>query len=164
MPDVFAAEASVIRKGETMRRRNVVGVVVVAILTGIQFVPVDRSNPPVQGEMRAPPAVSEVLRQSCYDCHSNETEWPWYSYVAPVSWMLAHHVDEGRDELNFSTWSDLAEKDRSELVHEISEETSEGKMPLRAYLILHPEAKLSDEALEILRTWSGSSQEKAVSD
>lgn len=147
-----------------MRRRNIVGLAVVVVLIAIQFVPVNRSNPPVQGEIQAPRAVSEVLRQSCYNCHSNETEWPWYSYVAPVSWMLVHHVEEGREKLNFSTWSELAEKDRSEIVREIYEETSEGKMPLRSYLVAHPEAKLSDEAIETLRKWSESSYEESVPD
>jgi hypothetical protein len=147
-----------------MRRRNQVVLVAIAVVIVIQFIPVDRSNPPVQGELNAPPAVAEILRASCYDCHSNETQWPWYSYVAPVSWMLAHHVGEGREKLNFSTWSDLAEKDRIKMVHEIWEETSQGQMPLRVYLIMHPKAKLSDGAIERLRMWSESLGGEDVSD
>lgn len=147
-----------------MKKGKLVGVAVLVVVIGIQFVPVDRSNPPVRGEIEAPPRVAEIFRRSCYDCHSHETDWPWYSRVAPVSWVLAHHVDEGRSELNFSTWSDLGEKDRSELVHDIWEETSEGHMPLREYLILHPEAKLSDEALETIHIWSGSSGAGGESD
>ena len=147
-----------------MRRRSVAGLAVMTVFIGIQFIPVNRSNPPVHGEIQAPRAVSEVLQRSCYDCHSNETEWPWYSHVAPVSWVLVHHVDEGREEFNFSTWSELAEKDRSEIIHEIWEETSEGKMPLRSYLVIHPEAKLSEADIETLRKWSGSSKQESGSD
>jgi hypothetical protein len=147
-----------------MSKRKVVGLSVVGVLLAIQLVPIDRSNPPVRGEIEVTEAVSEVLRRSCYDCHSNETQWPWYSYVAPASWILAHHVGEAREELNFSTWSALAEKDRSKMIHEIWEETSKGEMPLRSYLILHRDAKLSDEALATLREWSGISQEDGVSD
>jgi hypothetical protein len=142
-----------------MSKRKVIGLAIVVLVIGIQFVPVDRSNPPVRGEIEAPPAVMEIIRQSCYDCHSNETAWPWYSRVAPVSWVLAHHVEEGRSELNFSTWTELAENDRSKLTEKIWDETSDGEMPLREYLVLHPDAKLGNEALETLRKWSGSSDE-----
>jgi len=141
-----------------MRRRTKVALIVLAIVIAIQLVPVNRSNPPVRGEMVAPPRVVEVLRQSCYDCHSNETRWPWYSYVAPVSWFLAYHVNEAREELNFSTWNRLTEKDRTEALHEIWEEVSEGEMPLRGYLILHPGARLSEDALGILQAWTDSKQ------
>ena len=141
-----------------MRRRTKVALIVLAIVIAIHLVPVNRSNPPVRGEMVAPPRVVQVLRQSCYDCHSNETRWPWYSYVAPVSWFLTHHVNEAREELNFSTWLSLAEKDRVEMVHDIWDEVSEGKMPLRSYLILHPGARLSEDALGILKAWTDSNQ------
>ena len=74
---------------------------VVAGLILIQFAPVDRSNPSVTGEVSAPDPIMAVLRNSCYDCHSNETRWPWYSRVAPLSWRIAQHVREGRGHLNF---------------------------------------------------------------
>ena len=63
------------------------------------------NNPPVTGDITAPPDVAVVLRQSCYDCHSNETRWPWYSSVAPIAWVIAHGVERGRQELNFSEWT-----------------------------------------------------------
>jgi hypothetical protein len=147
-----------------MRKKSVVALVVVVVLIAIQFVPVNRSNPPVRGEINAPQPVAEVLRRSCYDCHSNETHWPWYSHVAPVSWMLADHVQEARGHLNFSTWGELSDEERSGAVYEIWEQISEGKMPLRSYLIMHPDARLSDRAVETLRAWSDSFHEKDVSD
>ncbi|MEJ2720875.1 MAG: heme-binding domain-containing protein, partial [bacterium] len=78
-------------------------IVLAVLVVAIQFVPIDRSNPPIGENINAPAAVTRILRESCYDCHSNETRWPWYAYVAPVSWMLSLHVHEGRDHLNFST-------------------------------------------------------------
>ena len=120
----------------------------------IQLVPVDRSNPPVTGEVQAPDPVMEVLRGSCYDCHSNETEWPWYSKVAPVSWRIASHVREGREHLNFSEWQSLSPEDQQEAREEVWEEAEEEGMPLSDYLRMHPEAILTDPQLDILRRWA----------
>src|SRR5688572_8675105 len=74
------------------------------LLVALQLVPVERSNPPVAFDLPSPPQVKTVLERSCYDCHSHETNWPWYAYVAPASWKLAYDVGEARAELNFSTW------------------------------------------------------------
>lgn len=134
-------------------KRVLAGIVGVGVL--IQFVPVDRSNPPASAPLNAPPEVVEVLRQSCYDCHSNEVRWPWYSKVAPVSWLVAKDVREARAELNFSTWGALSSAQQAELREECLEEASEGEMPLWFYTPLHPEAKLTDADLAILRSWSG---------
>lgn len=122
--------------------------------TGIQFVPVERTNPPVEAEVPAPPEVKEILRRACYDCHSHETRWPWYSRVAPVSWLVARDVREGRDELNFSTWNQISTKDRLDAMHESWEEVAEGEMPPWFYLPPHPEARLGDSEREVLRRWS----------
>jgi hypothetical protein len=105
------------------------GVTLAAIFVLIQFVPVDRTNPPVEGEVPAPPEVREVLQRACYDCHSNETNWPWYSRVAPVSWLVARDVHEGREHLNFSTWNRLSTRDQVEAMRESWEEVEEGEMP-----------------------------------
>jgi hypothetical protein len=121
----------------------------------IQFVSVDRTNPPVEEEVPAPAEVRQVLRRACYDCHSNETVWPWYSWIAPVSWLVARDVHEGREELNFSTWNRLSTKARVEALHESWEEVSEGEMPPWFYLPPHPEARLSEADREALRRWSG---------
>ena len=75
---------------------------------GIQFVPVQRTNPPITGEIKAPAEVMHILRKACYDCHSNETVWPWYSYIAPISWTVESDVKAGRSDLNFSEWSDYS--------------------------------------------------------
>ena len=126
----------------------------------IQFVPVSRTNPPVQGDFRGSTEVVSILRRACYDCHSNETVWPWYSRVAPLSWVIAHDVNEGRAVLNFSTWDQLSAEKQAEAVKESWEEVAEGKMPTWYYVALHPEARLSANDQSVLRAWSGSGSTK----
>lgn len=128
--------------------------VLAIVLVAIQFVPVDRTNPPVETEVPATPEVRAVLRRACFDCHSNETVWPWYSRIAPVSWLMARDVHEARGEMNFSTWNRLETKDQIEALHESWEEVEEEEMPLWFYLPLHPEARLSEQDRSVLRTWS----------
>lgn len=119
----------------------------------IQLVPVERTNPPVETEVEALPAAQALLKRSCYDCHSNETRWPWYSYVAPASWLVADDVRHGRKHLNFSTWNRYDEEKQLHKVKECWEETYEGRMPLWFYLPLHPEATLTDEDVALLKEW-----------
>jgi hypothetical protein len=132
--------------------------VLITVIVGvaIQFIPVDRSNPPVEEEIVVAPQVHSILKRACYDCHSNETIWPWYSQVAPASWLLAWDVHEGRDELNFSTWNRYSPKKRNKFIKEIWEEIEEGEMPPWFYLPLHPEASLDDQDRMVLREWSKS--------
>ncbi len=120
----------------------------------IQFVPVDRTNPPVEGAAFAPAEVESVLRRACYDCHSNETNWPWYSHVAPISWLTAHDVHEGRDALNFSTWSALDRKAQLDAIGKSWEEVQDHDMPPWYYLPLHWNAHLSSEDRAVVRGWS----------
>jgi hypothetical protein len=127
---------------------------VMLVLILIQFVPVDRTNPPVSGEIVAPDPVMEVLRSSCYDCHSNETRWPWYSRVAPVSWRISEHVLSGRGDLNFSEWQAMDAEDQDHAREEIWEKVERGAMPLSDYLRMHPEAVLTDSQREALRRWA----------
>jgi hypothetical protein len=122
----------------------------------IQFVPVNRTNPHVESDLRAPAEVLSVLRRACYDCHSNETVWPWYSRIAPVSWAIARDVNEGRATLNFSTWDRLSTKKQAEAMQERWKEVAEGEMPTWFYLALHPEARLSPADQSVLRAWSAS--------
>jgi hypothetical protein len=132
----------------------------------IQFVPVSRTNPPVQGEFRGSTEVVSVLRRACYDCHSNETVWPWYSRVAPLSWVIAHDVNVGREELNFSTWNQLSIEKQAKAMKESWKEVAEGEMPTWYYVVLHPEARLSANDQSVLQAWAGSAAagEKADDD
>ena len=136
-----------------MLKKILIGVAGVLIV--IQFIPVDRSNPPVEGEIMESTELKTVLKKSCYDCHSNETVWPWYSYVAPVSWLVADDVHEGRRHLNFSNWQNIEVRKVSKAKQEIWEMVSEGEMPLSKYVLLHPEAKLSEKDKQIIKDWTG---------
>ena len=127
---------------------------VVVVFVAIQFVPVDRSNPPVTAEVPAPPETRAVLRRACYDCHSHETVWPWYSRVAPVSWLVARDVRKGRAELNFSTWDQYTTKQQVKRLKESWEEVAEGEMPPWFYLPAHRDAVLSAEDRVVLRQWA----------
>ena len=119
----------------------------------IQLIPVHRSNPAIESEIIAPPEIQNILRKSCYDCHSNETVWPWYSKVAPVSWLLTSDIDEGRNEVNFSTWGNYNAKRQTKMLKESLEEVSENEMPPWSYLLMHKNAVLSAEERELFRKW-----------
>ena len=119
-----------------------------------QLVRCRHENPPVTAEIRAPAEVQQIFERACYDCHSNETRWPWYSHVAPVMWLVAHDVSEGRKHLNFSSFDELSEKAKSKVRQEIAEEVESGHMPMPYYVPLHAEAKLSDADKRKLRAWA----------
>lgn len=139
--------------------RNVwvmIGLVFAALFLAIQFVPVDRTNPALQTQVPASAEARAVLKRACYDCHSNETVWPWYSYIAPVSWLVAKDLQDGRKELNFSTWNTLSAEEQAEGVGESWEKVQSGEMPLWFYLPLHPEAKLSPADRAVLQAWASS--------
>ncbi len=116
----------------------------------LQLIPYGRrhDNPPVRMEPAwDSPRTRELAVRACYDCHSNEVRWPWYSHVAPVSWLVQHDVDEGRRAMNLSEW-DRPQKE----AHEAAEEVAKGKMPPWFYTPLHPPAKLSREERDQLIT------------
>lgn len=120
-----------------LRILGVVGLLLVAI----QLVPYgrDHTNPPVVKEPAwDSPTTRELAVRACFDCHSNETRWPWYSHVAPTSWLLQRHVEEGRAILNYSEWNRVFEE-----APESAQTVIEGEMPLKGYLFLHPSARLS---------------------
>ena len=115
-------------------------------LVGIQLVPVRRTNPPVTQEVTwDSPATRDLAKRACFDCHTNQTVWPWYSYVAPISWRVADHVRTGRADLNFSEW-DQPNEDLDEVVEKIEE----GEMPLNDYLLVHSEARLTPDEKQAL--------------
>jgi hypothetical protein len=123
------------------------------ILVGIQVVPVDRRNPAVESEVPASPEVRTILHRACYDCHSNETVWPWYSRIAPLSWLIAHDVHEGRDNLNLSTWNRLGAEQRVKARQKAWKEVVDGEMPPWRYVSAHPQAGLSSQDKTLLHEW-----------
>ena len=117
----------------------------------LQLVPFgrDHNNPPVVSEPNwQNPQTQALAERACFDCHSNETIWPWYSHVAPVSWLVQNHVVEGRQQLNYSEWGNG--RGEGEEGEEMAEVIYEGEMPPSSYLITHPEARLTDAEKEVL--------------
>ncbi|HEY3039226.1 MAG TPA: heme-binding domain-containing protein [Pyrinomonadaceae bacterium] len=108
----------------------------------------------IEYRMQVTPQVAGILERSCNDCHSNKTRWPWYSNVAPVSWFVIGHVDEGRQNLNFSEWGRYTQRDVDGLLKQICREVKAGAMPLSSYTPLHPGSKLSAEDRKILCDWT----------
>ena len=131
-----------------------VGVALVCVLLLAQLFPVNRENPPVESEVPASAEVRRVLRSSCYDCHSHETRWPWYSRAAPFSWLVAHDVSHAREHLNFSAWNRYDAREQRKKLEEIWEEVEEGEMPLWYYLPFHAEARLAEDDERRLRAWA----------
>lgn len=127
---------------------------ILAIIVLIQIIPVDRSNPQSEAEIIATSDVKTILENSCYDCHSNQTNWPWYSYIAPVSWLVSKDVHDGRKHLNFSNWENLSTEKKADKLDEIWEYVSKGEMPMPIYTFMHPSAKLSNEQKTVLKNWT----------
>ena len=129
-------------------------VLFVCLVIAMQFWPIERTNPQVISDIQSPREVKKVLRLACYNCHSNETQWPWYSRVAPVSWLLIHDVSEAREKLNFSDWEAIPIGDRPAIARQMWREVENGEMPLPIYRILHPEAHLSEIQKNTIRDWA----------
>ncbi len=139
-------------------RRGLLGIALALVLA--QLVPVDRANPPAGAEVAAPPEVRAILKRACYDCHSNETVWPWYGRVAPVSWLLERDVREGRKEVNFSVFGGYAQKRRLRKWLEIPEQLEKGEMPPWFYTAVHGEARLSEADRAALVRWARESSSR----
>jgi hypothetical protein len=134
--------------------RAIVGSAGIAIVIA-QFVRPARSNPAVQGDLTAPPIVKDALERSCYDCHSNQTRWPWYSAVAPFSWWIHHEVDEGRRRMNFSSWTNYTSDPGTEdqKLDEIARLVASNAMPPWYYDVMHPGARLTSAERAAITRW-----------
>ena len=124
-----------------------IGLVVVGLLIQLVPLPGRGNNPPVISEPAwDSPQTRALAQRACFDCHSNETTWPWYSYVAPVSWLIYNDAKEGRSRMNFSDWNRGFQPSIGEIVGEIQD----GGMPPGKYLLMHPTARLSDAEKQAL--------------
>lgn len=145
-----------------MKRKKsirIVLLVVLGVFVVMQFFRIDKSHPEIAArhdfikQTKPPKDIEKILRSACYDCHSYETEYPWYAEVAPVSWWLDDHIKEGREHLNFSEWGKFKKKLKNHKLHECAEETEEQKMPLSSYTLTHGDAKLSTDQRKKLAEW-----------
>ena len=134
--------------------------ILIALFILIQFYPMEKpvvttNNPDdLLATTTVPVTISTMLKNACYDCHSNESKFPWYASVAPVKWLLYDHISEGREELNFSDWNSLETDDKADILDDISSIILEGEMPIKGYTILHSEANLSEADREAIATWA----------
>ena len=140
-------------------------ILVAIIFTGIQFLRPARTNPPIDdtntlsARVHVTSEVEAILNRACIDCHSHKTVWPWYSNVAPVSWLLARDVNNGRRHWNVSNWPSDPKRSAHKL-EEMCEQVERGEMPLGIYLTMHPVAKLSDADKKTLCDWAKSEQQR----
>ncbi len=134
-----------------------IGIGVVVLLIGIQFIRIDKQNPEItEGNdiisiLKPNEKIVSILKTSCYDCHSNEAKYPWYSNLAPVSWVVGNHIEEAREHVSFSEWGNYSTKEKAHKLEECAEEVEEKEMPLFAYELMH--GKLSTEDRELLEEW-----------
>jgi hypothetical protein len=126
-----------------LRDPRMIIIVLILILLVIQTIRVERVNPPVQSDFEAKLEIKTLIRGACYNCHSNQTVWPWYSYVAPASWFVAHDVREGRENLNFSEWGALNAKSQGRTLAKIAHKVIEGEMPPWHYTVVHRQGSLT---------------------
>jgi hypothetical protein len=125
----------------------------------IQVIRPPRENPPtdptatIAAHVAIPPATDAILHRACYDCHSNDTRWPWYSGVAPISWFVIGHVNDGREALNFENWSAHRSRNPVPPLNRVCSEVKSGGMPLSTYLWMHADAQLSADDKTVLCDW-----------
>jgi hypothetical protein len=136
---------------QIMVKKTVLSLILLIVL--FQFVPVQRTNPSVEAALQVNPQVSDVLKKACFDCHSHETVWPWYSRIAPVSWLIAHDVNHGRKYINFSAWELMNADDKNFACLQIRDVVEKGDMPLKSYTLLHRRAYLTDADKQLIYTW-----------
>ena len=133
--------------------------VLLIAFVGIQFVPTDRNESAIVSENdfiqfhKVPKNLANLLQNSCYDCHSNNTKYPWYNRIAPVNWMLAEHIQEGKKELNFSIFGALTPRKQKSKLKSIISHINNGEMPLSSYTLIHSEAILSKNEKSGLESW-----------
>ena len=139
-------------------KKILIGLLIIFVI--IQLIPANRpdTNTDLSNDLitteNVPDEVAAILHKACYDCHSNQTRYPWYSYVAPVSWLVAKDTREGREELNFSEWNTLSKRKKIKILDEMGEEVEEGEMPMKIYTIIHRDANLMDQERETLINWT----------
>lgn len=137
-------------------KKTLLGILIVIIL--IQFIRPEKNVSPevvndISTVMNVPENVQEIIKTSCADCHSNTTKYPWYSEIAPVSWYLASHVNDGKKHLNFSEWAAYNKNQKEHIIKDLKKELKSREMPLNSYLWIHKEAVVSPEQYKTLLDW-----------
>ncbi|MBK9216191.1 MAG: heme-binding domain-containing protein [Chloracidobacterium sp.] len=149
---------------------KILALVLIAAFVIIQFFRIDKANPPIvedetiEAALSVPPDVALIMGRSCNDCHSHKTVYPWYSNIQPVAWWLKDHINEGRDELNFSQFNTYSAKKKAKKLEEICEEVRAANMPLPSYLWTHGDAVLSENDKNTLCDWTNVERTRLASE
>lgn len=132
---------------------------ILVLLVVCQFIRIDKTTKPVDPTLdiivltKPSAEIASILKVSCYDCHSYQPAYPWYTNIAPVSWWIKHHINEGTHHLNFSDWGNYTQKRKDHKLDECIEMVEEDEMPMSSYTLMHNEAKLSAEQKTLLINW-----------
>ena len=142
-----------------MKIVKIIMLVLLLVFVGIQFISTTRNQSNIIPKTdfmfvnNVPESIHKQLKVSCYDCHSNNTEYPWYNRIQPVAWLLENHIKEGKSELNFSEWENYSNRRKKNKLKSIISQIEKDKMPMYSYMILHGEAKLSENDKKALIIW-----------
>jgi len=142
-----------------MKAVKIIAIVLLVAFVGIQFMPVERNQSdgvPKTDFMLVndvPSDIKNKLQVSCYDCHSNNTQYPWYNKVQPVAWFLEGHIKEGKAELNFNEWDSLSSRRKASKLRSIIKQIESGEMPMDSYTLIHKEAAFSEAEKQELIQW-----------
>jgi len=143
-----------------MNKKKFIWLIIILLIVIIQLIPNQKPEVILSNENdliynnKLPESVENILRTSCYDCHSNESKYPWYSYIAPVSWLVVRDIKVGREELNFSEWESQSRMDKAKNIDKIIDEVSDEQMPMSIYTLIHSDAKLKAEDRQQLVDWA----------
>lgn len=151
-----------------MKAVKVIIITLIVIFIAVQFIPsgiplnVPDDNRSIANDSLVAGSVLKQLRNSCFDCHSNQVNFPWYSKMAPSSWFLAGHINEGRSHLNFSEWEDYSIREKVRILEEIKDEVVSGGMPLKSYLLIHRDAKPDSSEVTAIMKWADDATAKML--
>ena len=142
-----------------MKVLKIIAIILLLIVVGIQFIPTTRNQselvPPtdLMETYNVPEQVEVIFKTSCYDCHSDNTKYPWYNKLQPVSWIMEGHIKEGKSELNFNEFGSYSERRQKSKFKSILSQVKDGEMPLASYTWMHRDAKLSENEIKALEGW-----------
>jgi hypothetical protein len=145
-----------------------IGIALAAMLVILQFIRPTKNEGTALTEtdiahtINVPADVQQILETSCYDCHSNHTNYPWYTNIQPIGLWMQHHVDEGKEELNFSEFKTYKLKRQKHKLEEIAEQVNEHEMPLSSYTLIHKNAALTPEQITLLSNWANTEFAKII--
>jgi hypothetical protein len=141
---------------------KIIWIILIAVVVILQLIPsgrpevIEDNKSDLLANNKVPDSVAYFLKTACYDCHSNESVYPWYSYVAPVSWLVSRDVNLGREEMNLSNWETLDKMRKAKYLSDIVDVVSDGTMPMAIYPLMHPEAKLKRSDRQMIVDWADS--------